>query len=128
MVGRVQSAIISFFLYNLSVYLFIYFWPRCAACRILVSQPGMEPVPSAVKARSPNHWTARYFPVLLFLILTTTSQQQQGSSSSIFVAAVILKFWKVIYLPEIMHSNSGLSEPRVCASSTLPHCLSLDEK
>ena len=29
---------------------------------ILVPQPGIEPRPSAVKPRSPNHWTAREFP------------------------------------------------------------------
>ena len=28
-----------------------------AACRILVPQPGIEPVSSAVDARSSNHWT-----------------------------------------------------------------------
>ena len=32
------------------------------ACGILV-KPGIEPGPSAVKALSPNHWTAREFPV-----------------------------------------------------------------
>ena len=31
-------------------------------CGILVSRPGIEPGPSAVKVRSPNHWTAREFP------------------------------------------------------------------
>ena len=30
---------------------------------ILVYRPGIEPVPLAVKARSPNHWTAREFPI-----------------------------------------------------------------
>ena len=30
-----------------------------AACRILHPQSGIEPVPSAVKAWSPNHWTTR---------------------------------------------------------------------
>ena len=34
----------------------------CMACEILVPQPGIEPVPSTVKARSPNHWTTREFP------------------------------------------------------------------
>ena len=30
---------------------------------ILVPQPGIEPLPSAVKAQSPNHWeTAREAP------------------------------------------------------------------
>ena len=33
-----------------------------AACGILVPRPGIEPRPSAVKAHSINHWTAREFP------------------------------------------------------------------
>ena len=37
----------------------IYFWPCCAACRVLVPQLGIEPAALAVKAWSPNHWTAR---------------------------------------------------------------------
>ena len=41
---------------------FSFSWPRCAACGILVTQPGVEPGPSALKAWSPNHWTAREFP------------------------------------------------------------------
>ena len=36
------------------------------ACRILVPQPGIEPRPLAVKAWSPNHWTAREFPPAIF--------------------------------------------------------------
>ena len=40
---------------------FFFFWPHRVACGILVPQPGIEPGPSAVKARSPNHWTAREF-------------------------------------------------------------------
>ena len=35
----------------------------CRACRILVPQPDIEPVPPAVDAQSPNHWTAKEFPV-----------------------------------------------------------------
>ena len=30
----------------------------------LSSPPGMQPVPSAVKAQSPDRWTAREFPCL----------------------------------------------------------------
>ena len=29
---------------------------------MLVPWPGVEPVPSAMKAQSPNHWTTREFP------------------------------------------------------------------
>ena len=49
------------------LYLRIYFilfllWLRCAACGMLVFQPGIEPASSAVKILSPNHWTTRDFP------------------------------------------------------------------
>ena len=39
----------------------------CAACRILVPCPGFKPVPPAVEAQSPNHWTAREAPTVAFL-------------------------------------------------------------
>ena len=39
------------------------------AYRILAPQPGIEPVPSARKAQSPNHRTTRYFPGITFLML-----------------------------------------------------------
>ena len=53
-------------------YLFFLIWPGCTAYSILVPQPGMEPMASAVEARSPNHWTAREPPVINsgFLLLT----------------------------------------------------------
>ena len=44
------------------IYLFIYFWPHSAAYRILVTQPGIEPVPPALGAQSLNHWTTREVP------------------------------------------------------------------
>ena len=39
-----------------------FFWPHCTAGGILVPRPGIEPVPPAVEAWSPNHWTARELP------------------------------------------------------------------
>ena len=36
--------------------------PHCAAHRILVSQPGIKPMPHALEVQSPNHWTAREVP------------------------------------------------------------------
>ena len=49
-----------FFFFN---FLIIFFPQPChAACGILVLQPGMEPGPSAMRARSPNHLTTREFP------------------------------------------------------------------
>ena len=38
---------------------FFFFWPCCAACGVLIPLQGIEPWPMAVKALSPNHWTAR---------------------------------------------------------------------
>ena len=51
--------ICSFFQLNFNSIFF--FWPHLVACGILVPPPGIEPAPSAVKAWSPNHWTAREF-------------------------------------------------------------------
>ena len=49
------------------IYIYIFFfWPCCAACRILVPRPGIEPAPLAVKAWNPNYWTAREFPKIYF--------------------------------------------------------------
>ena len=35
---------------------------------ILVPWPGIEPMPSAVKMWSPNHWTSREFPIAHFIL------------------------------------------------------------
>ena len=45
-----------------------FFWPRPTACGILVSQPGMEPKPPALEARSLNHWTVREVPKRYFFL------------------------------------------------------------
>ena len=50
---------------------FPFFWPRHVACEVSVPRPGIELAPSAVKARSPNHWTARKFPAAIFLSINS---------------------------------------------------------
>ena len=52
--------------YSNSIFIFI-FWLDPATCGILVLRPGIEPAPSAVEVVSPNHWTAREFPIFSFL-------------------------------------------------------------
>ena len=47
-----------FFFFRMDIYLFI---GPLTACGILVPQPGIEPVPPEVEAKSPNHWTTRKF-------------------------------------------------------------------
>ena len=39
-----------------------YTWLCHGACRILVPQPGIEPMPAAVEMRNLNHWTTRKVP------------------------------------------------------------------
>ena len=50
-------------------FFFLIFWPRHAACGILVPQPGIKPTPPALEAQSLNHWTAREVLEILFLML-----------------------------------------------------------
>ena len=44
-----------------------YTQPCCAACRVLVPQPQIEPKPPTVEAWSLNHWTTREVPKRLGL-------------------------------------------------------------
>ena len=46
-----------------------FFWLCCTACGIIVSQPGIEPVPSALGAQSLSHWTTR--KICSWLLITT---------------------------------------------------------
>ena len=48
--------------------LLFYFIFGHAECGILVSQPGIEPLPLVVKAQSLNHWTTREVPKLKSII------------------------------------------------------------
>ena len=43
---------------------FLFFWPHCKACGILVPRPGMELAPPAVALLSLNHYTPREVPHL----------------------------------------------------------------
>ena len=45
-----------------SVSLFFFFFFGHMACRVLIPQPGIEPVSPVVEVWSLNHWTAREFP------------------------------------------------------------------
>ena len=45
----------------------------CAACGILVPQPGIESSPPALEAQSLNHWTTREVPIFLSFRLSCSS-------------------------------------------------------
>ena len=49
--------------------MFLFFWLHSVACGILVPQPGIKPVPSALGAQSLNHWTAREVPQMVIYLL-----------------------------------------------------------
>ena len=64
------------------IYLFI--WPRRTPCGILAPRPGIKPVPPAVEAQGPSHWTAREVPNPCFrvtLLLTPYNTPPDGISS-----------------------------------------------
>ena len=63
------------------------------ACGILVPRLGIEPVPPAVEARSPNHWTAREFPPFLFMffLLELFSMNKTKATSGDFPGGSVLK-------------------------------------
>ena len=46
----------------------------------LVPLPGIEPGPSAVKAWSPNHWTAREFPRICILTRSPGDIKFEGTA------------------------------------------------
>ena len=48
-------------------FFFFFFWPHCVACGILVPQPGIKPIFSALGVKSLNHWTSREIPRLTVL-------------------------------------------------------------
>ena len=54
--------IYSNFTYWDMLFMLLFFWPHRTSCRSLVPGPGIEPGPSAVEARIPDHRPAREFP------------------------------------------------------------------
>ena len=50
--------------------------PHSTTWRVLVPQPGIEPVSLAVEAQSPNHWTTKEF-LFLFVCLNNEAQRTQ---------------------------------------------------
>lgn len=44
----------------------IFFWLCCVTCGFLVPQPGIKPVSPALGAWSPNPWTSKEVPLIVF--------------------------------------------------------------
>ena len=65
-----DSILCPFLFVFLFLFLWVFFRLCLAACRVLVPWPGIKPVSLAVEVWSPNHWTTREFPVVLFFTKT----------------------------------------------------------
>ena len=63
-----------------------FFLVCCMACRIFVPQPGIKPWSLAVKAPSPNHWTARKFPECAFYLFVCLFLAALGLRCCAFIA------------------------------------------
>ena len=82
------------------------FWLRYGACGILVPQPGIEPMPSAVKAWNPNYWTAREFPMACSLEMS--SQQSSDSQAWWHITITCERLLKLLVFRQ--HPRSMTSE------------------
>ena len=63
-----------------------FFFPRlrCVACGILVSQPGIEPLPPALGAWSLNHWTVKESPQIIVILVAFQKAITVGDFSPMF--------------------------------------------
>ena len=104
---------------------FFFSWPPHAACGILVSHPGVEPMPPAVAAQSLNHWIAREVlrsPLnltdglnleewtnsvpLLFTLLNLILGSQLLRSKKSYFNTVSLEIWQAFYkIPNIQYTK-----------------------
>ena len=73
---------------------FFFFFAR--GCRILATRPETEPVPSTVKAWSPNYWTTRLIPKLRRLLKGFKWQNSWGLSHNSFLYSINHIFFKPV--------------------------------
>ena len=62
---------------------FLFFWPHCVAHGILVTQPGIKPVPPAVEVGSLHHWISREVPSLSISTNTVSQEGRKTWTSSL---------------------------------------------
>ena len=73
------------------------FWLHWVACGILLPWPGIKPMPLAVEARTPNHWTTREGPVALLLYSTIHWQMMRFLSISWLLWVMLQRTWGCRY-------------------------------
>ena len=85
-------------------YSFFFSLPQRSACRILVSQPGMKPMPPTEEAQSPNRWTTRELPLSTLNIKEAWLRTQgRWFSGTLAHHLSLLAFWiKSLFLVPIV--------------------------
>ena len=107
-----------------SALLFFFFWPCHTACRILVPQPGIKPVPLAVEAQSPNYWITREDPFhsvqslnhVRFFRTPWTAVCQDSLSITNFHSLL-----KLVSIKSVMPSNHLILSPSSPPAFSLSH-------
>ena len=94
----------------------------CMACEILVPGPGIEPIPPAVEAQSPNHWTAREFLGVLICVISNNSKQSTSDTGGNFLCFFVSNlFYLFTFGCWVFVAAHRLSLVAVRAGATL-HC------
>ena len=99
------------------IYLFLFYFFDWVACRILVPWPGVEPMPPAVEAWLPDHWTAREVPSSQFKIkaqvLYDGLEGPPGSDSCLLCDLICYHYYHLFLLPPWLS----------CCSQNMPNVL-----
>ena len=91
------------------LFCFFFFRPSHAARGILVPWPGIEPRPLAVKARSPNHWTAREFPCGRSFVANKWKVKLNVIAIIHNLSTLDFEIWEMPWFDQ-MHANSNPEE------------------
>lgn len=86
----------------MALYLFIY---GCVACEILVLRPGIESVPPALEAQSPDYWITREFLEDPFLMNSHAQSIDRRPQSLSMQASSQLRKWPHSMVMDILQSK-----------------------
>ena len=88
--GIPKSGVAGSYVITIFVVVVCLFWPCHAACRILVSWPGIKPTQPALGAESLNNWTAREVPVNSVFNFLRNCQTVFPSGKTLFCIKIAL--------------------------------------
>ena len=114
-------------------YLFIYFWPHCMACRILVPQLGIESKSPAVQAPRPNHRNRQGRPCMCVLISRKRNPISFPSFSECLLSSygsqILQRIAYAVFMKEkLLFDDCDSFWPLLVTMSLLPSDMSLWHK